>query len=85
MRNIQTTFYGMNKAVVKTNRAKHDRSAVLRAVDHLQMNSYGAAVVEVVDMETSELHAVLTHSTSGRITVVFQRDPTDPKCIVLSQ
>ena len=85
MRNIQTTFYGMNKGVAKINRAKHDRTAVLHAVNHLQLNSYGAAVVEIVDTETSELHAVLTQSTGGRITVVFQRDPRDPKCLTLSQ
>ena len=83
MRNIQTTYYGMNKTVVKINKAKHDRNAVLRAVDHLQMNSYGAAVVEVYDTETTELHAVITSNDMGRISIVFRRDPVDPKCLVV--
>lgn len=83
MRNIQTTFYGMNKAVVKVNKAVHDRSAVLRAVDHMQMDSYGAFVAEVFDTETTELHAVITSNVEGRISIVFRRDAAEPKCLVM--
>ena len=81
MRLIQTTFY-RGKEVVRVNRAVHARTAVLRCVDHMQMNSYGATVAEVYDLDTAELHAVVTHSVSGKISIVFRRDPANPTCVV---
>ena len=82
MRSIQTTYY-LGNTVKQINRAAHARSAVLRAVDHMQMNDYHAAVAEVFDLETGELHAVLTYSAAGQLAIVFRRDPKDPTCIVL--
>jgi hypothetical protein len=80
MLTIKTVFY-RGKVEIKTNRAKHANSAVLRAVDHMQLNSYGATVAEVYDEETAELHAVVTHNVAGRISIVFRRDPVAPVCV----
>lgn len=80
MLTIQTMYY-RGKQEIKINRAKHANSAVLRAVDHMQLNSYGATVAEVYDTETAELHAVITHNVAGRISIVFRRDPIKPVCV----
>ncbi len=84
-RNIQTTYYGHKKSIViQINLAVHARRAVLHAVDHMQMNQYGAFVAEVIDTETAELHAIITRSVTGRISIVFSRDPANPTCLKLN-
>ncbi len=84
-RNIQTTFYGNSrKVVIQVNLAVHSRKAVLHAVDHMQMNKYSAFVAEVHDLVTAELHAVITRSVTGRISIVFSRDPANPTCVKLN-
>jgi hypothetical protein len=83
--NLVTTYYapGRKKEILKINKASNERSAVMRCVDHMQMNDYGAYVAEVVDHYTGELHAVVTHSADGRITIVFRRDPKRAVCVVI--
>lgn len=84
-RSIQTTYYsrgiGRSKQEVKVNLAKHARTAVLNAIDHMQMDHYGAAVAEVYDLETGELHAVITSAVTGKLSLVFLRDPKSPVCL----
>lgn len=75
MRQIQSTYYGPDKKEVQINLAKHERSAVMRAIDHMSLNHYGAAVCEVFDTNTAQLHAVITRNFNGKITLAFLRDP----------
>ena len=78
-RTIQTTYFGNRNVVLKVNKASYANSAVLRAVDHMQMNDYGARVAEVFDDETSELHAVITNNVKGEIRIIYKRDVTEEK------
>ncbi len=81
---IQTTFYGPGtpegdaKPEVKINLAKHPRSAVLRAIDHMQLNTYGAVACEVFDTNTNERHATIRRyiGEGNRIEIEYGRDPT---------
>lgn len=74
-RPVQTVYYFV-EAVVKINYAAHSNTAVLRAVDHMQLNHYGATVAEVFDNTTGTLHAVVTRSFElpGKIEIVFRRE-----------
>jgi triacylglycerol esterase/lipase EstA (alpha/beta hydrolase family) len=69
---IKTTFYN-GRNLIRVNHAKHSNAAVVRAVDHMQTNHYGATVAEVYDEQSGELHAVLTRSISG-MKIVFKRE-----------
>lgn len=71
------THYYRESLLVRTNRAVHANSAVLRCVDHMQHNHYGADVAEVFDDGDGTLHAVITHSVIGRIEIVFKREVTN--------
>jgi hypothetical protein len=72
-RNIQTTYFYRDE-VVKVNRSASANSAVVRCVDHLQMNHYGASTAEVFDALSGQLHAVFRYSTTGEIRIIFKRD-----------
>lgn len=72
IRTIQTTYYA-GKHVVKNNTAVHSNTAVLRCVDHMQLDHYEASVAEVFDNDTGTLHAVIKRNTKG-IVIVFKRD-----------
>lgn len=85
MRTIRTTYYGKDKSIVKSNFAVHPRTAVLHAVDHMQMNDYSAYVAEVYDTEMGELHAVITFNVHGRMEIIFRRDPAKPVCVRLDR
>lgn len=72
-RNIQSSFY-RGRHLVKTNRAAHANSAVLRAVDHLQLNHYEATTCEVFDIASGVLHAVLKRRLSGDLEILYKRE-----------
>jgi hypothetical protein len=72
-RPIQTSYF-FRSDLVKTNNAKHANSAVLRCVDHMQLNHYGATSAEVFDNQTGELHAVVARSMDSKITILFKRE-----------
>lgn len=72
IRTIQTTYYG-GKSVVKNNTAVHANTAVLRCVDHMQLDHYSASVAEVFDHTTGTLHAVIKRNIKG-IVIVFKRE-----------
>ena len=72
-RPVQTIYY-LRGVIVKTNRARHSNSAVLRCVDHMQFNHYEATTAEVFDETTGVLHAVLRRPIAGdQVIIVFQR------------
>lgn len=74
---IKTVFYADFQArhIVRTNRAYHANSAVLRAIDHMQMNHYEAVLCEVYDERDGVLHAVIKGAiASHTITILFQRE-----------
>lgn len=73
IRSIQTTFY-QGRTVVKVNTAVHANSAVLRCVDHMQLNHYSATAAEVFDNQSGVLHAVIHRSVTGRITIIYKRE-----------
>jgi hypothetical protein len=78
---IQTTYYEptANPEInleCQINLARHPRSAVLRAIDHMQMNTYGAVVCEVFDTNTCEVHATIKREIgSDDLLVSYGRDP----------
>ncbi len=71
-RPIRSVYYSdlSARTVEKVNRGAHARSAVPRAVDHMQVNHYAAALCEVYDDTTGELHAVIL---PGCCTAVYGR------------
>jgi hypothetical protein len=72
-RPITTVFYERKK-VIKTNHAKWSNKAVLNCVNHLQLNHYGATLAEIFDTLSGVLHAVLTYSVTGKITIIYKRE-----------
>jgi len=72
-RNIQTN-YSYRGEIVKINKASNANTAVLRAIDHMQMNHYGASLAEIIDNITGDLHAVIHHNVAGKITILFKRE-----------
>ena len=73
-RNITTTFY-RGVSVVKVNKASYASNAVLRCVDHLQLNSYQAGHAEVYDSADGTLHAVVKRRINGDLEILFKRSP----------
>lgn len=69
---IQTVYY-RGKERVKNNAAKHPHTATLRAVHHMQLNTYEADVAEVYDAETGKLWIVIKRTMRG-INIIFQAD-----------
>ncbi len=79
--NIVTTYYNRNGEIVKTNRAKHPRTASTSAFDHLQMDHYDASVASVHDDNMGELHVILKRDLHGNIRTLFKRDAKTPTVI----
>jgi hypothetical protein len=77
-RKIRTEYYNLNSEIIKVNKALHPRSAVLRALDHIQMDDYGARSVSVTDEETGALHALMMR-TPKHVNIIFKRDPRSYK------
>ena len=74
-RKIETRYYNRKREVIQINRAIYARTAVLRAVDHMQLDDYGAHVAEVFDIENGALHAVLVTDVKRQMRIIFKRDP----------
>ena len=72
LRAIRTDYYN-GKELIKTNRATYPNSAVLRCVDHMQLNDYGATTAEVFDEDTGELHAVVKFGQE-QINILYKRE-----------
>lgn len=72
-RPIQTVFY-RGKKVIQINRSKWANSAVLRCINHMQLNHYEATHAEIYDNNSGVLHAVITCNVVGKITIVFRRE-----------
>jgi hypothetical protein len=72
---IQTTYYAEKSArtVVKITRGRYANNAVPNTIKHMQTNNYAAALAEIVDLRTGELHAVITHSVAAEIKILFKR------------
>lgn len=76
-RPIRTVYYSDSRArvVEKVSRGKFARTAVPRAVDHMQVNHYSAILCEVYDDTTGVLHAVIKRSIArGEIHILYQRE-----------
>lgn len=74
--------YGMqcrDDAVLKTSNFKYADIAVRQALWHITQQKYGfVGIAEVFDVETGELHAVITQSLDKGINIGFRRDPKRP-------
>lgn len=74
--------YGTNctdNDVLRKSTFKHADIAVRQAFWHMTQQKYGfVGVAEVYDVETSELHAIITQSLDKGIRVSFHRDPKRP-------
>jgi hypothetical protein len=73
-RTIRAVYYNGKKEAIRTNHGSWPRTMTLHAVDHLQLDSYGATVCEVFDIETGTLHAVLTRSVK-KVEIIYKREP----------
>jgi hypothetical protein len=71
-RNIQTDYY-FNDNLIRSNFAKYASKAVPTAVNHMQLNHYGADVAEVHNNIVGKLHAVITYSVVGKMEIIFKR------------
>lgn len=76
--NIVTTYYvnSTKKETIRVNRSKYPRTAVMRCVDHMSVNSYGAGVAVIYDENNGMLHAVIVRHKNNSITIEYQRDQT---------
>jgi hypothetical protein len=74
-RTIKTVYYGHAHDSLRVTRGTDANRAVANCVLHMQVNHYGAHAAEVYDDETGELHAAIKRSVSGKLTIVYQRDP----------
>lgn len=76
-RPVITTYYEdtKGKKLIRANNAKWANRAVLNAINHMQLNHYGAAVAEVYDAVSAELHAIIVRRvTQGKIEIVYKRE-----------
>ncbi len=73
--NIRTQYF-VAATKVKLTCAEHANSAVLRAVNNMQMNTYGADSAEIYDKESGALHAQIARSKTGAILITYYRDAT---------
>ena len=75
-RPIKSVYYnGVKKEdVVQTNSSLHPRWAIMRAVDHLRGDHYGADRVEIFNGSTGKLHSVM-RKTGAKIAVLFKDNP----------
>lgn len=83
MRNIKTKYYVGRRYndPIRTNSSKDANHAVAQAVLHMQVGHYTdidgnpATACEVFDSESGMLHAVVSRSPLGQITINYKRDP----------
>ena len=64
-----TTSYSFNKHTIRSNKATYPLNAVLRCVDHMQRNTYGANLAEVYS-EDGKLYCVVTRPIAARRIVI---------------
>lgn len=79
-RQVVTSYYNGSK-IVKINRAAYSRSAVLRCVDHMQENSYGATHVEVFDEISGTLYAVVKRSVGAQTISILYKHQDLEACL----
>lgn len=77
-RQIQTVYYNGRK-MVRQNLATYANNAVMLCINHMQLNHYGATSAEVFDKRWGQLHAVITRTIAGKITIVFKREVVENK------
>lgn len=74
--------YGSNctdNDLLRTSNFKYADIAVRQAMWHMTQQKYGfVGVAEVYDVETGELHAIITQSLDKGIRISFHRDPKRP-------
>jgi hypothetical protein len=79
-RTIKAVYYNGHDKPLKITRGTHPRSMMWHAFDHMQVDDYGAKVVEVFDtVGAGTLHGVLKLSLVNgkiRIDTVYERNPT---------
>lgn len=74
-RTIKTYYFNRRHEVIRVNSSTDANRAVAIALLHMQVNHYGARVAQVVDDETSEIHAEVKRGYRGNIEITYQRDP----------
>ena len=77
-RPIRAIYFNGKKDPVHTNAGRYPRTMILHAVDHLQLDSYGAKVAEIFDQDNGILHGVLRmYLVEGKpkIEILYKRDP----------
>jgi hypothetical protein len=75
-RKIVTLFYAdmRRRKIVRTIASRWANNAVKNCVGHMQLNTHGAALAEVYDGGTGELHAIVKfHMGVGKIEILYQR------------
>lgn len=73
MRNVITT-YSFRRTETKVNRAASVDSAIMRAVWHMQKNSYCATIAQVSCAETGKLYCIITRNMRGEIRLLYKAE-----------
>lgn len=73
MRKIITT-YSFRRTETKVNRAATADSAIMRAVWHMQHNSYCASIAQVSCAETGKLYCIITRNMRGEIRLLYKAE-----------
>lgn len=73
------THYIHKHNVVKINRALNPNSAILRCVNNMQTNFYGADVAQVFNEDTAQLYAEIIRQKDNSIRISYRYDPRDYK------
>jgi hypothetical protein len=75
-RPIVSRYYENIRAtrIVKTTRSLHANSAVINATNHMQLNHYGARLVEVYDERDGKPHASIVLHANGNLEIIFKRE-----------
>lgn len=77
-REIETKYTERGK-VKHVSRSVYPNHAVSTCFTHMQMNTYGADVAEVIDLVTGKVYAQFSRTKSNRIITHFEYDPHDYK------
>ena len=83
-RPIETLYYRDKQAtqIIKINRSKHKRKAIMNATDKLDNGYYDAWLAIIYDTTFGQLIRIIKRNTnSGKLEIMFEEDPSAPVCL----
>ncbi len=82
-RPIETLFYSDKKGtvIVKVNKSKHKRKAIMNATDKLDNNYHDAWLAVIYDTTFGNLIRIIKRNNNGKLEIMFEEDPYVPVCL----